>query len=86
MPDGQPRSVVHQDLVWKLYRILHDGSHPDVLFTKVWFGKCVGYVPDGSNPPDVLFTKVLFGKCVGYMRDGSEPQHCCSPRFGLENI
>jgi hypothetical protein len=42
------------------------------LFNKVWFGKCVGSLPDGSNP-DLLFNKVWFGKCVGYVPGGNNP-------------
>ncbi len=75
----QLRSVVYQGCVWKMWKTWLKGATQMCFFTKVWFEKCVGYVPDGSNP-DVLFTKVWFGKhCAP---DRIEPKLCCSPRFG----
>jgi hypothetical protein len=51
------------------------------LFTKVWFGKHEGYLPDGKEP-DLLFTKVWFGKHEGYLPHMSNPDLL----FGLENV
>jgi hypothetical protein len=57
-----------------MYRILPDGSNPDLLFTKVWFGKSIGYRLMGATQ---ICCSPRFGLenvyCVGYMPDGSEP-------------